>query len=105
MVRDRKRGGWVVLFMLSPLIGLVGAAVTAMVWPWALLSGALLGLSGYEIWRADHLVESARYELGWRLRRLALAAVTIGLGLVIIALVGAAIEAGVAFIHASVFGT
>jgi hypothetical protein len=65
-VRTRRRGGWVFLFLVASVVGLVGAFVTSLVLPWVLISGAILGVSGYQIWRIDHPGESARYELGWR---------------------------------------
>src|SRR3954452_21576140 len=98
--RTRTRGAWVFLFLVSPLIGLVGGVVTSMVVPWIVISAAILGSSGYEVWRSDHPGESARYELGWRVRRFATIIVTAVLGTVSVWLVASAIVAGVSFLVA-----
>ncbi len=60
------------LFLVSPLVAVISGL--AVGWPGVLVSGAILVLSGYRIWRIDHPGESARYELGWRVKALLTAA-------------------------------
>jgi len=92
----------VFVFLVAPLVALVGAFVTSLVLPWVLISGAIIALSGYQIWRIDHPGESARYELGWRVRGLLTAAAVgiaaLALELAWIWVVVAAIAVGTIFL-------
>ena len=67
----RRKWPWVVLFFVAGLVLVVALLLTAVApaanWPWLLGSALLVGVAGYEIWRADHPGESARRQITRRI--------------------------------------
>ena len=67
IVRSRRRGRWVFLFLISGLPALFSAMVLPfdplLAIPWVVLTWTVAIVSGYQTWRIDHPDESAQRKL------------------------------------------